>query len=145
MKVNAFKQPGGVLTPADDMDAEKLTRFQSGEMYEIEIKLTRNPDFHKKVMAFFRFCFSHCREEKGFIDESGQFDVFRKNMTVLAGYFDEYGTIDGSIRVEAKSISYGDMEQDEFEKLYQALIEVAMRKLFDGSDEEIYNKLVGFF
>lgn len=145
MKVNVSKQPGGVLIPASDMDAESLTKFKSGNVYEIEIKLPRNPHFHGKVFAFFQYCFANWKSDREFIDEKGQFDLFRKNLTVLAGYYEQYFKIDGSVRVEAKSLSYGSMEQPEFESCYQALIQAAMTNIFTGSDEDTYNKLVGFF
>ena len=145
MKINTIKQPGGVLVPASDMDSDSLTKFKTGEMYEIEMKLHRNPKFHGMVFQFFTFCFSHWKSDREFMDEKGQFNVFRKHMTVLAGFYDEYFSIDGKARVEAKSLSYGSMEQEEFESVYQALIQVAMQKIFKGSDDQVYNKLVSFF
>ena len=145
MKINTVKQPGGVLIPASDLEAEKMTKFKSGEMYEIDIKLTRNPAFHRKVFAFFNFCFEHWGSENENLCEQGQFDAFRKDMTILAGYHKSFYGIDGSVRIEAKSLSYGSMNEEEFEKCYNALIQVAMQKLFKGDDEEIYDKLAGFF
>ena len=59
MKINMIKTAGGYLWPAFDRDAEKLTKFKTGETYEIEIKQSRNPAFHRKVFEFFNFCFEH--------------------------------------------------------------------------------------
>ena len=145
MKINIVKQPGGTLVPASDLESDKLTKFKTGEMYEIDIKLTRNPAFHRKVFAFFNFCFEHWGSENEYLCNQGQFDVFRNHMTVLAGYSNEYFSMDGLVRVEAKSLSYGSMDEEEFEKCYNALIQVAMQKLFKGDDEEIYEQLSGFF
>ena len=126
MKINIVKTAGGNLWPLDDMDAEKLTKFKTGEAYEIEIKKTRNPQFHRKVFAFFNFCFAHWKGDNEFQDELKQFDVFRNHLTVLAGYYDTYFNIQGEPRVEAKSLSYGNMSQEDFESLYSALINAAM-------------------
>lgn len=145
MKINVTKQPGGVLVPASDMEAEELNRFKTGCVYEIDIKNPRNPHFHGKVFAFFNYCFSYWKSDREFMDEKGQFDLFRKNLTVLAGYYDEYYTIKGDVRIEAKSLSYGSMKQEEFEKCYQALIQAAMKHIFLGGDDDTYNRLVGFF
>lgn len=145
MKINVAKQPGGALIPATDMDAESLSKFKSGNVYPIDIKRSRNPQFHAKVFAFFHYCFAHWKSDREFMNESGQFDLFRKNLTVLAGYKEVFYKIDGSVRVEAKSLSYGSMEQDEFEDCYQALIQAAMTNIFIESDEDTYNRLVGFF
>jgi aspartyl-tRNA synthetase len=61
-----IKSAGGLLTPASDMEADKLTKFKSGELYEIDIKLTRKPSFHRKVFSFFNFCFAHWKGENEF-------------------------------------------------------------------------------
>lgn len=140
-----FKSAGGVLLPATDLEAEKLSRFKNGDMHEIELKLKRNHKFHSKVFAFFNYCFEYWSSENQYQCDQGQFDVFRNQMTVIAGYYDEYYKFDRSVRVEAKSLSYSSMTQEEFEQLYNALIQVAMQKIFKGSNEEIYNKLVSFF
>ena len=145
MKINMVKNAGGLLMPVNDMEADKLTKFKTGEQYEIDIKLSRNPAFHRKVFAFFNFCFAHWKGENEFQCESKQFDVFREHLTVLAGYYDSYHSISGSVRVEAKSLAYSNMKQDEFEKCYTALVNAAMRNIFKDADENIYNQLVGFF
>lgn len=56
-KYQMMKLPGGILSPLNDEEAERLKSFQNGEQYEIEIKRQRNPAFHRKVFAFFNFCF----------------------------------------------------------------------------------------
>jgi hypothetical protein len=64
---------------------------------------------------------------------------------VLAGFYDSYSGIDGRVRVEAKSISYGKMSQDEFEKLYSALINAAIRHVFKDADQTTIDQLYNFF
>jgi hypothetical protein len=145
MKVNMLKLPGGNLQPLDDLDSDKMIKFKTGEAYEVDVKLTRNPRFHSKVFAFFNFCFAHWKGNNEFQDEQGQFDVFRKNLTCLAGYYDSYYNIKGELRIEAKSLSYGNMSQEEFEQCYNALIKAALSNLFKGCDQSIENQLMEFF
>lgn len=145
MKINFIKQPGGVLVPATDMEADKLNKFKTGQLYEVEIKLTRNPAFHRKVFAFFNFCFAHWKGDNEFQSEQKQFDVFREHLTVLAGYYDSYYSITGSVRIEAKSLAYSNMNQDEFEECYIALTNSAMKNIFRSADQNTYNQLIGFF
>ena len=145
MKVSFIKHPGGFMIPASDLEAEKLTRFKTGEMYEVEIKLTRNAAFHRKVFAFFNFCFEYWKGDNEFQCEQKQFDVFRDHLTVLAGYYDSYYGIDGRVRIEAKSISYSNMSQEDFESLYNALINAALKNIFNTMDENTYQQLLGFF
>jgi hypothetical protein len=140
-----IKQPGGVLLPVSDMELEKLNRFKTGEQYSIEIKLTRNPAFHRKVFAFFNFCFKYWKCDKEFQSETRQFDVFRNNLTVIAGFYDQYVSIHGEVRVEAKSLSFSSMTQEEFEECYNALVNAAMKHVFKTADDNTYNQLLSFF
>ena len=144
-EITVMKQPGGVLIPATDFDAEKLQRFKNNEVYPASIKIPRNYKFHKKVMKFFEFCFEHWKSDREFMDESGQFKVFRKELTKIAGYYDQYYTIAGEVRIEAKSISFASMEEDEFQELYSALISAAVRTIFPGCGPEVENRLLSFF
>lgn len=140
-----FKVAGGGLYPANDIESEKMKRFKNNELYTVDLKTTRNPGFHKKVFLFFNFCFEHWLSDKEYMSTSEQFDVFRNHMTVIAGYYSEYYNIDGSVRIEAKSLSYAKMEQSEYEEVYSALINVALKKIFKTTDENTYNQLVSFF
>lgn len=148
-KFQMMKLPGGVFSPASEMEAEALQKFRNGEQYEIEIKQSRNPAFHRKVFAFFNFCFEHWAADKTewqYFDEHKQFDTFRKNLTVLAGYKEVTYTLDGNLRVEAQSLSYGNMEQSEFEQCYSALINAALKHVFGNTtDENVINQLYAFF
>ena len=48
----------------EESDIERLHRFKNGETYTANMKLTRNPKFHRKVMAY--FCFTHwCTDRAG--------------------------------------------------------------------------------
>lgn len=144
MKIQIIKQPGGALIPASDLEAEKLAKFKTGEQYEIEIKLARNPAFHRKVFAFFNFCFEHW-QGNDVQCEAKQFDVFRSQLTCLAGYYDEYHKIGGGVRVEAKSLAFSSMSQEEFEKFYSAAINAAMKHIFRSADQSVYDRLYSFF
>ena len=148
MKIQMKKQPGGTLTPVDDSESEKLTKFKTGELYEVDIKLSRNPAFHRKAFAFFNFCFAHWKAGKRyeFQDEAAQRVVFRKHLTCLAGYYDQFFNIKGDMRIEAKSLSFGSMEQEEFEQCYNALIQASMKHVFtDILDDQTESQLLEFF
>ena len=133
------------MIPASDMEAERLTKFKTGELYEMEIKNSRNPQFHRKVFAFFNFCFSYWRDDREFLSEQAQFDCFRDNLTVLAGYYHTLVNLKGETRIEAKSLSFAAMTQEEFERLYTALINAASKHIFGGADKETEDKLLSFF
>jgi len=146
MKINVMKMHSGILVPADDDGVDRMKRFKNNQAYTVDIKEFRNWEFHKKVFKFLRFCFAHWVSEHSEIqDEEKQFQVFRDNMTVLAGYYDTYYKINGETRVEARSISFDSMDQEEFEKYYSALINVALKHIFKTTDENTFNQLMSFF
>ncbi|HDR1206079.1 TPA: DUF1367 family protein [Pasteurella multocida] len=144
-----IKAAGGTFVASDEMYLLELQSFKNGEIYEVEIKRPRNPAFHRKVFAFFKFCFEHWSAENTeleFLSEAKQFDTFRKNLTVLAGFREVTYTIDGRVRVEAQSLSFGNMKQDEFEQCYKALINAALKHIFNNTtDENTINRLYSFF
>ncbi len=145
MKIEMIKEPGGMFRPANDREQEKTSKFKTGEMYGVEVKLSRNIHFHRKVFAFFNFCFEYWNGDNDFQCEGKQFDVFREHLIVLAGFYDRYHKIDGGVRVEAKSIAFASMSEEEFHKLYTALINAACKHIFKTTDENTYNQLLGFF
>ncbi len=149
MQIDLVKHPGGVFSPANEADLERLHRFKNGETYTAEIKLTRNPSFHRKVMAFFGFCFAHwSAEHAGYecSDEHTQKEEFRKNLTILAGFYDVVTTMRGETRLRAKSLAYAKMDDEEFSRCYSALINAAIKHVFSGTkDKEILNRLQSFF
>jgi hypothetical protein len=145
MKIEMIKQPGGLLVPASDMELEKLNKFKTGGQYSVEIKLARNPAFHRKVFAFFNFCFEYWKGDNEFQSESKQFDIFRQHLTCLAGFYDQFANIHGEVRIEAKSLAFSSMSQEEFEECYNALIRAALKHVFPGADVGIENQLMNFF
>ena len=144
-----MKMPGGVLIPAFDTEEERLQKFRNNLIYPIQITQSRNPDFHGKVFAFLQFCFEHWSADKTdirFKANAAQFETFRRNLVVLAGYKDITFTVDGRLRVEAKSLAYSAMEQTEFEECYSALINAALVHIFGNTqDQQVLARLQSFF
>ena len=61
-------------------------------------------------------------------------EAFRKWLTIEAGYFDVYETPSG-IRKEAKSISFAQMGQEEFNDFYRACFDVAWNMMLSAKFE----------
>lgn len=150
MKVNFIKMPGGILSPASDIESERLNRFKNGIVYEVELKggERRNRGFHGKVFAFTNHCFRYwCANntEAEFQCEKAQFDYFRKSLLIKAGYYDYVVDVNGSTMVQARSMSYDSMEQEEFEQVYSAMINAAIALIFQGASDEECQRLYSFF
>ena len=141
------KEPGGLFRPADDFEQEKTIKFKTGETYPVIIKLSRNPAFLRKVMVFFHFCFDHWDGNKvhEFCSETEQFDRFRKDLTILAGFYVRAERLDGSLRTEAESLSFASMGEERFQECYLALIRAALKHIFYDADVNTENQLMSFF
>lgn len=58
------------------------------------------------------------RKELKRLEAKKNFEQFRKDLTIKAGFFEIYYRIDGTSRVNAKSISFEKMSHEDFHKLY---------------------------
>jgi hypothetical protein len=77
------------------------------------------------------------------------FERFRHDITILAGYYDFTLDINGNTKAIAKSISFASMSQDEFEKLYSKTIDVLLARVFNKTytEEElrqVVDKIIGY-
>jgi len=139
MEVMLLKTAGGALVPVGDEEAEKLKRFKAGDIARLDITKVRNPVFHRKFMLLVKFAYDiWCetaprRQYKG-LDIHPNFTRFRKDLTILCGYFDATFNVRGETRLEAKSISFASMEQDEFEGLYSKAIDVILERILNRPD-----------
>jgi len=141
------KQPGGMFSPLNDMEQEKTIKFKTFESYEINVKLSRNPAFLRKTMVFFHFCFNYWNGDNvhKYCSETEQFDRFRKDLTILAGFYIQSVRLDGSIRTEAESLAFANMTEERFQECYLALIRAALKHIFHSADVNTENQLMNFF
>lgn len=152
MEVSLIKLAQGALAPADEHEAEKLRRLKLGALVKCEMTETRNPQFHRKFMALMRLGFESFNPPeatyKGYPVET-DFDQFREDVTIAAGFFVVHYRIDGSFRVRAKSISFGRMKQPQFELVYSAVANVLLRGVLVRYQnravlDNVVNQILGF-
>lgn len=135
-----FIKFGGSLHPASGSDRELLDKIKPGTTVLLTLTRPRNILFHRKFFGLVNYLFD-CWEP----DESKaakNVETFRKDLTILAGYFDEVIGIDGAVKVKAKSISFASMYEDEFEKLYSAVIDVGIRHILPRYTEYDLRQIV---
>ncbi|PPC85259.1 MAG: hypothetical protein CTY37_08580 [Methylotenera sp.] len=160
-EITLVKLPDGKLEGLSDSDKAAYKRFKSrlsnleaGELVEIEALLPRNSKFHRKFFALINLGFEHWdsgrthKKYKG-VEVTKNFDRFREDVLVLAGFYDQVFDLNGKMKLVAKSIKFARMEQDEFERLYSASLDVLLAKVFSnykGRDEvnAIVEKIMRF-
>jgi len=120
------------LIPADPKTDEWYRKIKLGGNVHSDFKQMRNAAFHRKLFALFNLAFEYW--EPGEVSSKHgvpqkNFDRFRKDLTILAGHYHNVIRLDGSVRVEADSLSFGSMDQETFNNLYQSILDVIMKRI----------------
>ena len=147
MKIYLRKLGATTLGVQDDAGAEFLAGLKMGEVVSCEATKPRNYRFLRKYFALLNLAFDYWEPPEG--QYKGQaiekeFERFRKDVQIMAGYGRPVWNINGDLRMESLSISFGKMKQETFDKLYNAVLTVLMRKVLQakGFDEATVNSLV---
>lgn len=125
------------FAPDTDDDQEAVKRFRLNEVVRADVVKPRNIRFHRKWFALVKvgyqlweeFCPRHQYNGTEVLPE---FERFRKDVTILAGYAKPVINVKGELRLEAESISFASMDDERFEKLYSATINVLLNKILAG-------------
>jgi hypothetical protein len=145
------KAAGGVLVPCDPQAAEFIAKMKVGAGVRATVTQQRNVKFHRKLFALLNLAFDHwepvAATYKGQV-VGKNFDQFRNDITVLAGYYEMAVNLRGETRLTAKSISFGSMGQDEFDALYSAIVSVVLARILTNYTPEqldsVMDQLLGF-
>ena len=154
MKIN-LRKIDTVLIPDDDDSAGWIAKLKSGQVISSDFKKPRNYNFHKKYFALIKYAYENWQPEEfespeweGVTPEKS-FDRFRKDLIILSGRYDAVYRVDGSVRIEAQSISFASMTEDSFAELYDATINVILKKILRNYSREdidrVVEQLEGFY
>lgn len=149
-KVLLLRTPNG-FAPADDEAIEKVRRFKTGSLVQLDLHEFRNYEFHKKFFAMLNMGFEHWEppeSEYNGLPAQKNFNRFRKDVTIAAGFYDVVINLRGETRVEAKSISFANMSEDEFGSLYNAAADVLLQRILrnytKGDLDHVVKQLLDF-
>lgn len=143
MKLNLQNTTRGLI-PCYDDDFDEKKKLKIGEIYQVEIKLYRNYDFHKKYFALINCSWEYLTEkQQEFIKTK---DNFRETLQIEAGWCKMYYSIKRKDWFEeSKSIAFDAMSEDEFETLYNAVKDVLFKTFLRNiSEEEFMKNLINF-
>ncbi len=141
MEILLIKTMSGALVPANEEEAGKLKRFKVGATVKGSYSEMRNGKFFNKWWTLAQLGYEFWTETAEMPEHKGHrvepnFDKFRKDLTILAGYWHPVATITGETRAEADSISWAKMNEETFEKLYSATITALLKHIYDSSMTE---------
>jgi hypothetical protein len=134
---------------------KRLMSLSPGEIAQAEMTIPRNGKFHRKFFALLNLGFDAWepyRKRKSYKGKviAKNFEQFREDITILAGYYEQAFDIKGRMKLKAKSISFAKMEEPEFEQLYSAVVDVLLREVcrnYKNREEidRVVNQMIGFF
>lgn len=129
------KLKNGNYSPVDDSDFEASKKIAIGDI--VKAVKSRNPLFHKKAFKLISIGFENQ-------DRYDKFEVYRKVLTVRAGYYDEVEIKQGEVIPQAQSLSFESMSAEVFEKWYNDVLMVISEDM-KTAPETIQNELNSFF
>ena len=108
------------LVPLYDSDLDEKRKLKVGQVYQADIKVVRNINFHRKMWAMLNTAWALLPEktQNGF----RTFEGFRAYLLVAAGFYDTYFSPRLKEFVEVpKSMSFASMDEAEFSDCYEAI------------------------
>jgi hypothetical protein len=131
----------------------RIKNLAAGELVKVSFKIERNGPFHRKFFALLNVGYeawdpgrTH-KTHKGMAVQKN-FEQFREDVTILAGFYEQTFDLQGNLKLKAKSISWASMGQVEFENLYSAVADVLLQKVltkYSRADlDEVVEKVLRF-
>ncbi len=129
---------GTGLIPLYPSDLDEKKRLKIGKVYcgDFAEWKERNYNFLKKFMALIKI---GCENSK---NVEMPFDTYRNYATIKAGYAKIHQTPKGTF-VEAESISFKNMSEEKFEKVYSDVLDFIIKDT--GADKETLENELGSF
>jgi len=132
----------------------RIVRMEAGEISFLDFIIPRNGKFHRKFFALLDFAYDTWeppRKRKTYrrreVEKSRE--QFREDIIILAGFYVQTFDLRGRMRMRAKSISFANMDDVEFERVYQSVLTVLLREVltnYKNRDEvdAVVDRLIGF-
>jgi hypothetical protein len=135
------------FTQTDEERREKYRRFidelAPGEFFHLRYWQEPDPVLHRKLMALFRLGFDHWDPAanrkrltyKGAPIEKN-FDQFRKEVLIQAGFFEASYDAKGRVHLEAKSLAFGKMTDEEKKKAFDSVVNVLLERVLTNYNRD---------
>tara|TARA_B100001250_G_scaffold178716_1_gene153599 strand:+ start:455 stop:877 length:423 start_codon:yes stop_codon:yes gene_type:complete len=125
-----LKKAFGVLVPSLPEDEEKMKGWTNEEIIEVNVRKPRNPKFHRKFFALVGLVFAN--QEK----YTNREDLLVE-LKIRTGHYKEHINYEGLTIYIPKSISFEKMDELEFEKFYNKVIDVVLQNFMKVDRNEM--------
>ncbi len=123
---------------AIDMEGEtELTKIKQGETLRAVLTKPRNSKHHRKFFAMLNLVFQNQ-------DRYDEIEDLRTEVKLRCGLYSEHVTLKGTLVYIPSSMSFDEMDQLEFDELYQKAINCCLKYFIKPDNEELINQIVRF-
>lgn len=129
------KRKDGAFVPSDEESQTEAAKILPGG--EVKASKARNAGFHRKAFALLNLGFSNQ-------DKIEFFEVYRKVITIKAGYYDVVPTKNGEPYYIPRSLAYDQMSAVDFDKWYNDTLTIIGKEL-GTAPEDIQKELEQFY
>lgn len=140
-----LRKVAGVFVPDLTEDSEAAKPIKDGSIIEVDYKQPRNAAYHRKFFAMLSVGFDAFNPEDAEyngIPAQKSRERFRKDVICQAGFYDLTFNLRGEPRAEAKSISFSNMSESDFNQLYNACRNVLLQKVLSNYSRDDLDQVV---
>lgn len=135
----------GFLPVPSANDPDVFNSVHTGETIKVIFTKPRNPKYHRKFFAMLNIGFEAFEPpdslHKG-LPVQKNFERFRKDVIIAAGFYNAVANINGEVRAEAHSISFSNMGEEEFNKVYNACCNVLLQRVLRNYTRDDLDRVV---
>lgn len=123
---------GPILLPMDN----DLSGIPDGEIIA-DLRKNRNVKNHRRFFAFIKMSFD-------MQDTFDSMEVWRKYITMKAGFFDEVINAEGKVLYWPQSISWDELDEIKFKDLFNKVVDAFLKYYGQDLDDMQINSIVEF-
>jgi len=138
-KIFIVKTNAGLL-PADAEAEEVVTRWKVGHSISLTYAPARNPKFHRMIFAIAQTVVTNAPEGSYWSGKDAKH--FIKAVELTIGMTEEIMDCNGQVHLQAKSIAFENMDDEEFKTLFDPLVKEGARVL-EITEGELLDQLAG--
>ena len=127
--------------PVDETSQERFAKIANKSEFIVDVKLSRNPKFHRKVMSLIRLVFNNMPEQYHFPEIEDVLDEIK----LKAGYFKKHVTTKGEALYFPKSISFESMDEYQFNEFFERILDVIVKDFLPLTKKEIEEEINGYY
>ena len=137
MLLEVTKTADGKLMPSSEKSMQKFQKVKIGDTVLVDYKAKRNVQFHRKGFALLNLIFQNQDKYKNFED-------MRTEFKLKAGLYELHVTTKGKTIYVPKSMSFSEMDENEFEELYSKFIDIALLHFVSMDRQDLEDAVIRF-